>query len=118
VAAFTESSLGLSTKKPKTFASFLRPTISLVVIICVHRLEDRTKKQLVMRVCGFEREKGSPSECRRSSFVVVFCSAVKFVSIIKSDVVVYISHFFLVEIRGAVFHMRIVQVIFTCSLNK
>jgi len=49
---------------------------------------------------------------------VVLCSAVKFVSIIKSDVVVSISHFFLVEIGNFVSHMRIVQVILTCSLNK
>jgi len=39
--------------------------------------------------------------------VIVLCS-VKFVSIIKSDVVGYISHYFLVELRGIVFHMRIV----------
>jgi len=53
-------------------------------------------------------------ECRRNSFVVVLCS-VKFVSIVKSDVVGYISHCFLVLIRGVVFHMRIIQVILTCA---
>jgi len=49
--------------------------------------------------------------------VVVLCS-VKFVSIIKSHVVEYISNRFLVEICSVVFHMKIVQVILPCSLNK
>jgi len=90
-----------------------------------------------MRFCGFDRERVSSTdyfnlpvstwasnfyhkcariECRRS-FVIVLCS-VKFVSMIKSDVVGYISYCFLVELRGVVFHMRIVQVILTSSLNK
>jgi len=115
-----------------------RHTISLVVVFCVHVHEERTKKQHIMRICGFDKEKGFLTnyfnwpvstgaskfysnceniECRRSSFVVVLCS-VKFVSIIKSHVVEYISNRFLVEICSVVFHMKIVQVILPCSLNK
>jgi hypothetical protein len=116
-----------------TLHSFFKAYNSLVVVFCVHVHEERTKKQHIMRICGFDKEKvfltnyfnwpvstGASKfysncediECRRSSFMVVLC-AVMFVSIIKSDAVGYISYCFLVEIRGVVFHIRIVQVILT-----
>jgi len=35
-----------------------RHTISLVVVFCVHVHEERRKKQHIMRICGFDKEKG------------------------------------------------------------